>query len=234
MTDQQLFQRLPIEAAKRGIIPEIKTGKKSSYWLHGVINFILNIVYPKERKDVYLQYWTTFWRRICWSDSNGDRPSNWRTLVHELMHIRQEDKWGRPLFTFLYLWPLSQGILLLLLCWLPLLWVDGWLLLPWIGGWVVLAGLHFIPQLPDPWRKHWELQAYSVGIYYRAKDYGRVDDAYLLDRAKNFYSMTYYIMEPSKKKIERQLSEIAEEVLAGAHPVKDDPLVKLVEELRQG
>ena len=140
---------------------------------------------------------------------------------------------GRALFTFLYLWPLSQGALLLALCWLPLLWAEGWWRLLWIGVWVVVAGLHFVPQLPDPWRKHWELEGYTSNLYYYIQRYGSINKRAIREMAENFHSMTYYMMEPRKKRIEAQLDAIARKIEKGTHPVCGDDLIVLAEQLKK-
>jgi hypothetical protein len=42
--------------------------------------------------------------------------------------------------------------------------------------------------------------------------------------------MMYYIMEPNREKITKQLETLAVKVTAGDSPVKDYPIVKIAEE----
>ena len=235
MTDTEVFKALPIEAKKRGIVPKIKIGKKSTFWYHAVFNFFLNIIYPKDRKDAYLtNYWTTIGYSIAWPDKWGETPARWQTMTHELKHAAQAKKWTRPVFSFFYLWPLSQGALLALLGWIPLIWVPGWWKLLYAVLWLVIAGIHFIPQLPDPWRTHWEKQAYLISLYFHIQKYKTMQSWYLKNMVYNYTSMAYFMMEPRQDKIRTFFERAAAEIEKGVHPVKDEPLVKLVEEMRAG
>jgi len=227
MTDEEVFVALPVEVEKRGIVPKVKVGPKSSFWYHAAINVLLNLFYAKGSKDAYLtRFWTTIGYTISWPDDEGRSPSNWAILCHELKHAAQAARWTRPLFSYLYLWPLSQGLLILLLGWVGLPWTPGWWKLLYAITWVALAVIHFIPQIPDPWRTHWELQAYTISIFFHVQRYGRLEDWYLDGLVHNFSSMTYYMMAPRKDRIRKALKEIGDAVEARKHPVKDDPIVR--------
>jgi hypothetical protein len=255
MTDNELFRRLPAEAIKRGLItPKLRIGLKSYMWFHRGINFVLNWFYPKEKKDWYLKNTTTtLGFKIDFPDTAAEatvgdsnvkvdgsvfigqvilNATMWWTLLHELFHVRRAMKWTRIIYGWLYLWPLSQGVLLALLCWLPIFWSHGWYRVLWIVGWFIVAGLHFIPQLPDPFRKRDELEAYTASMWAFFIHYGKIDDDYLEWLIDNFHSMAYFIMEPNKDKIRRELIDIALQLEHGTHPIFNDPLVKLADELR--
>ncbi len=235
MTDQEIFEKLPLEAEKAGLVKKIKTGKKSSFWYHALFNFLLNLVYPKDRKDSYLErYWTTIGYSIAWPDKYGDRPEQWQTMAHELKHAQQAKKWSRPLFSYLYLWPMSQGALLILLGWVPLFWVPGFWKILYVALWLIISGAHFIPQLPDPWRKHWELQAYTISMYFHIQQYGRLEGWYKTSIVENFCSMAYFMMATSREKMTKEVVRIAREIMLGEHKVKDEPIVKIVEKLKNG
>lgn len=228
-----LFERIH-NRAKKELLPKLRVGPKSAFAIHTLINFILNIVYPAKRKDAYRKrYNTTLGYTIAMATAHGANVAkfgNWRTLCHEIRHALQAKKWTRFLFGYCYLWPLSQGILLALTCWLPVFWSNGWVMWVTMASWLVIAGLHFIPQLPDPWRKHWEFDAYSISMHLRHLVWGKIDEDYIRALAQNFHSMMYYIMEPNEEKIVRRLEKLATEIRGGNSPVKDYPIVKIAEE----
>jgi len=239
MTEQKLFKLIIPAAIKRGIIhKKTRVGKKSDFWYHKWINFILNIVYSKKNKDLYLKgFWTTIGFDIAGPDDSANEEGefhHWYTLGHELKHVKQAMRLTRLLFGFLYLWALSQGLLLAALCWLPVFWSSGWVTGLWIAGWLVIAGLHFIPQLPDPFRMKYELEGYAISMYFYLDRFGSIDDGYIDHLVNNFNSMAYYIMEPNRGKIKKILRKLSVEITMDKHPVKHDPIVKLIMELKSG
>jgi hypothetical protein len=229
----RLFHSI-LNRAKEEISSKIVVGPKSSFRIHSVINFILNLVYPKDRKDSYLNgFTTTLGYTIAMNGYSGNDASkfgNWRVLCHEIVHVMQAKKWTRFLFGILYMFPISFGIAMLLFGWIGLLWVPGLWKLLYVAGWLALSAAMFIPQLPDPWRSRWELEAYSVSMHLRHRVYGSLDDEYLDHLVKNFNSMAYYVMEPSKDKIRSRLTSIKEKIEAGESPVKYHPIVRIAEE----
>jgi len=220
--------------ARKEISPKITVGPKKAFALHTLINWILNLVYSKEKQDSYYKSFTT---TIGYSiairagaETADGKFTCWDVLAHEIYHVVQAMKWTRPLFFYLYLWPISQGIALLLGGWVGVFWVPGWWKLVYLGAWLVATGVHFIPQWPDPWRKRWELQAYTVSMHIHFLVHGHIKKEYIEDRAENFHSMAYFIMEPNKKKICAELEQITERIKSGDSPVKDLAIVKIVEE----
>jgi hypothetical protein len=237
MSDADLFDAIIQEAKNLDLISKkVRFGKKSDFWYHSWINRLLNLFYPKDRKDVYLnQYWTTIGYSIAAPDSAVDdegKCEDWETLIHELEHTRQARKWTRPFFAFLYLWPLSQGALFVLLSWLPFLWVPWDIAIICMGIMGLVGSIHFIPQWPDPWRAYWELKAYEISMYFRMRRRGNLSGAYIDSLVDNFSSMTYFMMEPRKSKIRTILDRISVAILMGKHPVVKHPLVKLAQRLR--
>ncbi len=232
MTDKDFFEAVLQEAKNLDLISQkVKFGKKSDFWYHCWFNRILNIVYPPDKKDTYLNnYWTTVGYTIAAPDDRVDdqgRCGNWTTLIHELEHTRQARKWTRVIFGYFYLWPLSQGLLCMLLCWLPALFLSGWVMWLSMVSLLFVGGLHFISQLPDPWRTHWEYKAYEISMFFHYRLQGVIDSAYLDRLVGNFTSMAYFIMEPRKKKIRKKLLLASVNITKGRRKVIHNPLVKL-------
>lgn len=234
MTDRDLFIYLIPAAKKRGIISDkvVYVGDKSKLLIHQIINFILNIFYPKSKKDSYLtNYWTTLGYTIT-SPKNRVDLDAWETLIHELFHTIQAHRWTRVLFGVLYLWPISLGILLLFLAWLPVFWASGWELVFWSVGWLVVSFLFFIPQLPDYWRSRWELEAYSATMCCMILKGLVVDTDYIDHLVDNFCSMSYGKMMCDRNKAKEIIDKTAMAVISGRHPIWSHPLIKLVCELK--
>lgn len=232
MTDQEIFQAILLRAKK--LNPHIRVVPKRKVWVHAVINKIMNLAYPASQKNYYMKFHTTLGDQIAMNDETGDTVEsfgNWQTLCHEIKHTLQGMKWTKLLFSFLYLFPISLSGLLFLTAWTPLLWTSGWGLLAWIGPWVVLAGILLHPSWPDPWRTRWELQAYTISMYLYHRVHGDIPTDYIDHQLKQFTSMNYYVMEPRKDKMRRILEAIAQQIRQGTHPVKDDPIVRIAEEV---
>jgi hypothetical protein len=70
-------------------------------------------------------------------------------LSHELVHIKQAQKWGKILFSILYLFPQCLAIFALLA---P---VSLWFLL----------FLLFLAPLPAPWRMYFEVGGYTMSLF---------------------------------------------------------------------
>lgn len=218
MDNVKLFQNI-LARAKKELNPKLRVGPKSQFGIHNLINAILNIVYPKTKKDAYLKnYNTTLGYTIAMAEYVGDDASkfgNWRTLAHEIQHAEDARKWTRVLFGFLYLWPISQGVVFLLFGWIGAIWCPGYWKLLYLMLWFVATGLHFIPQWPDPWRKHWEFKAYSISMYLRHLVNGDIPDWYIENLAKNFSSMMYYMMDPDHAGIKLELRKLASRIREG-------------------
>ena len=215
------------EAKQRRLVPSSTVVRpKKDIWYHAVINWLLNIFYPRHMKNAYRdRYWTTIGYTIAPTDKVSADATD--TTVHELFHVRDAWQKTRVVFGFLYLWPISQGVLLLFTCWLPLLWTSGWVFWLWFGVWLLVAGVHFIPVLPDPWRKRYELTAYTASMCLYYKRHGNLPDVYIEHITKQFTSMAYYVMEPNGKAMLKRIQKEAERIRAYNHPMLYDPLVTL-------
>jgi hypothetical protein len=218
MDNVKLFQNI-LARAKKELNPKLRVGPKSQFGIHKLINTLLNVIYPKKRQDAYRdRYNTTLGYTIAMADGHGDDAAkfgNWRTLCHEVQHAEDARKWTRVLFGFLYLWPISQGVLFLLAGWVPTIWVPGWWKLLSLGLWLALTAVHFIPQWPDPWRKHWEFKAYGISMYLRHMVWGDISDEYIEDLAGNFSSMMYYMMDPDHNGVKLELRRLAGRIKEG-------------------
>jgi hypothetical protein len=229
--DARLFHNIYSRAATE-LLPKLKVQPKSASSLHLLINAILNLVYPKDRRNSYLEnYSTTLGYTISIATGQGTTSfKNWQTLCHEIVHALDAKRWTRFVFGWFYLWPLSQGALLLLTCWLPIFWAGGRALAAWIFVWALVAGVHFIPQLPDPWRKHWELRGYTVSMHLRFLTEGKITANYIEQLVDNFHSMAYYIMAPNRGAISNALYKRADLIEKGESPVRDWPIVRIAED----
>ena len=231
--DKQLFLRITAEAISRGIVtPKVRVGLKSLWWYHCWLNKIANMFFPASEQNAFLiDYWTTIGFDIG-ACENADF-TEWRTLLHELQHVRQQMKWTRLLWLWLYGFPVSLALVFLAAIPLICVFAHGWLL----GGLttlaVTLAAACFIPQLPDPFRKRQELEAYTINMFFEHRKTGDISPVYIAWLVTTFHSMAYYIMDNNADKLKIELSNIAKEIIAGTHPVKDNPLVKLALELQQ-
>lgn len=229
----QLFQKIYFRS-QDDLVPKLCVGPKSSSKIHSIINWILNLVYPKSKKDYYLSsFTTTLGYSVSMAGKCGDRFEsfgNWRTLCHEVVHALQAKKWTRGLFGFLYLWPISQGIVLLLLGWVGAIWLSGWWVFVYLVSWLAVTGIHFIPHIPDPFRKLWEFEAYSVSMHLYNKVHGTVRPEYIDHLSKNFSSMAYYMMEPNDRKIKKELYRLSEKIVNGKSPVQHYKIVQIAEE----
>jgi hypothetical protein len=233
MSEQEIFQAI-LSRARTELNPKIRVVPKREVWIHSVINKIMNLVYPASQKDRYLAFHTTLGNEIAMNDEAGKTSKdfgNWEVLCHEIKHTLQAMKWTRVLFSSLYLFPISLAILLILTAWTPLLWVSGWKLALWIVPWVGVGALLLHPRWPDPWRTRWELQAYTISMYLYHRITGDIPASYIQFQLDQFTSLNYYIMEPNKEKMRRILTDNARLIMEGKHPVKDEAIVKIAEEV---
>lgn len=215
MNDKVLTNLLVKNAKRPGCIPKLQLVSKSSSWLMRAINVLFNL-WSGSNKDFFLnRFWTTIKYTIYWpADKNRAEITQWGVIAHELVHCFQRKRWG-ILFPILYLFPINLAALLVLTCWLPVFWASGWVLAVWIPVWAAVGLLLFLPWIPDPWRSRWELQAYAVTIYGWHLKYGFVDDRNLQTLAKNFTGMSYYMMDPRKEHVIRNMKKIRDEIVLG-------------------
>lgn len=217
--------------AKEELLPKLWVTSKKACTIHLIINTLFNLFLPKDEHDSYLnKYNTTLGYTIAMASTYSQFSIQCEMLCHEIIHALQAKKWTRFLMAFLYMWPLSQGALLLLTCWLPIFWASGWVLACYICCWVIIALLHFIPQLPDPWRHLWEIEAYSVSMYLHYKITSFIPIGYINDIADNLHSMNYYITTINRNKICGQLYRIKKDIENGTSDIQNNPVVKIAVE----
>jgi hypothetical protein len=76
-------------------------------------------------------------------------------LAHEVVHIAQSEKYGKFLFSLIYLFPQCLALFALgaifAVFWLPMLWC--------------LLFLIFIAPIPAPWRARFEFDGYSMSLF---------------------------------------------------------------------
>jgi len=134
------------------------------------------------------------------------------TILHELVHVSDKNKYGFLLFTFAYLFP---QILLILS--IPLI-IISWKF--------IIISLFLISPIPALGRAYLEYRAYCMTIYVLyvlTKQYGlNVDFSTLKSNIVNqFTSSSYYFMFPFKNIINSKLNNVIENCLKNKHPFED-------------
>lgn len=240
MSNRSMFVTLQSRANERWFKGKLRVVRKNQIELFRIINRILNVVYDKQ--DRFIKgFWTTLCYgfilpRVVVAAPQVDKPlvlDQWWTLAHECGHGLQAKRWTPYVFAYFYMWPLTQGVLLMLSCWVPVFWASGWSLVGWIVGWFLFGALHFIPKLPDPWRTHWEFECYCISMYYRKVRYGKIDNEYVERLVGLFTDMSYYQMASSEKRMSKKLFAARNEIERGTHAVAKHPVVVLVDEIRK-
>jgi len=219
---------------QRELLPSFRVVRKEDVAIHRFFNWVLNLFYPASLKDGYLELCsTTLAYKAALARATERKPGvfwDWMTLCHEATHGLQARRYSPALFLFLYLWPLSQGLLIFLLIGLPFIWATGWILGAWLLGWFVIAGLHFIPQWPDPYRTRFELEAYFVSLHLEYMVFGKLSWERVDSIASQFHSMAYFMMEPRQARIKRKIRTAVVAICRNQSPVKDHPIIKIAEE----
>jgi hypothetical protein len=151
----------------------------------------------------------------------------WWTLAHEWRHLVQHKKYTGPGFSLLYLFPQILAVFSLL-----------GILAIWFSNWWLLSLLFLVclAPLPAPWRKKFELEAYTVTIAASVWSQGVVYQEQLESIAENFYGKWYYFMWPFKKSIKKDLENEVRNVISGKY---DNDLVfkqlkEILESSRRG
>jgi len=143
-------------------------------------------------------------------------------LLHELMHVKDSQKFSRPLFSFLYLFPLSLIPFLI-----PLFFF-------WWKPALVLTVLFLLP-LPAYFRMIFEKRAYMVSLYVVKSLEKRLNFTHDLIKDKDFYidqfhTGAYYFSWPFKS-INNEFEQALTKVESGNRPFEDpffDTLDKLI------
>lgn len=232
--NELLFDRI-FYRAKKELIPELTVGYKSQFFIHRFLNAFFNLIYPSDMKNAYLNRYTTILGySIAFSNDSSEKSGKlgrWRVLCHEVVHALQAKTYTRGLYSFLYMYPVSLGIVLLLTCWIPFIFL-GWTAAGIIvsSAWFVIALVNFIPQLDDPWRTEWELEAYKVTLYLYFMVHGTPPRSYVDRLVWNFHSMAYYMMTRDTQRLQRVFENEVKLLEQGMSSVKNHPIVQIAEE----
>lgn len=134
---------------------------KSSSKLMKAIGWLFGVT--KISPEFMTRYITIIGSTIYFPDNmlaNPDGESMLRTVAHETVHANDAKRFSAPLFSFLYLFPQSLGLLALLS--LLAFWKAGFI-------WCLLFLLCLAP-LPAPFRYWFELRAYRMNILFCRKE----------------------------------------------------------------
>lgn len=240
--DIELYKRLYMRL-RLTVLPNVTIRFKRLSWSQKVINFFMSMfVY----KDMYYSYYTTFRNTIyssCTSKIPPNRSTvpftefttgNWIVFCHEATHIlKQIKKYTYPLFAFLYAFPISIGILVLLTGMgssTYLLFVNGYAAIIVCMTTALISASLCMPGLPTPWRRNWELEAYTVTMHLYHLRHGKLPADYIKWVVSQFQSKTYWVMEPNFDKITQEINARAVAIQIGRSPVKDYAIVRIAEE----
>lgn len=177
-------------------------------------------------KSFMTQFTTTIGSTIYFPNRKFEqiRPvSTLIVLLHELVHVHDAKKWTRPIFSFLYLFPLSLSLLFL-----PLLFFS----------WKIFLPLLIISLLPLPayFRMSFEKRAYLVSLYCAQKLSVKKQFNINLENAakgylENFKDSDYYFMWPFSN-LDKEFANAVVKVKAGERPYEDpvfEALDKIIE-----
>lgn len=184
---------------------------------------------------------TVYWPRKRLEESN--QSSSIITLTHEYQHAKDAQKRTSFLFSLLYLFPLIlalPGVLLVLssLVWIPLMAFGviawSWWLLP------LLLTVIFLAPLPAPWRKHYELKGYIMGLFatneilkergMETKNRIEILQSQANSQNKQFTGPAYYFMWPFG--VEDDLHEAVEDIISEKILEKDDIYPEIAKALK--
>ncbi len=142
-------------------------------------------------------------------------------LMHELVHVYDAHRLGRPLFFFLYLTPQ----ILSLLC-LPLFLVSWKLALPLM--------LFFLLPLPSYFRMYFERRGYFTTLYVMNALNKKYQLNTQLEGSKDYYvgqftGSAYYFMWPFSS-LQAQFEDAINKISAGGRPF-EDPVFDIIDNL---
>lgn len=187
-------------------IPEYKIAFKTESLLMKVLGKILFF-----NKSFMNNYTTTLGRTIYFTNRNyvKSHPVTTRvTLVHELVHVKDYEKYGPILFTLMYGAPQILAPLALVL-----LFVAPW----WIAlAWAALC----LAPIPAYFRMRLEQKAYTFSLYclHKINMQGyKIDfDRQIANYVDNFTTSDYYYMWPLFN--DKHFKEALSEIQAGRKP----------------
>lgn len=178
MSDRQIFQALVVYATAK--FKGFKLVHKQNSLLMRVLSRVLFF-----NKTFMSGYITTIGSTIYWP-GDASTSSDWRTLAHELVHVRDKDRalGGMLGFSLAYLFPQSLALLALLA---PVVAFWG----PY--GWLLLLALIAAAPFPAPRRRHYEEKGYTMSLVCAALD-GPISQWTKDNIVEQFVGSSYYWM----------------------------------------
>lgn len=109
-------------------------------------------------KDFMTSYVTTIGSSIYFPTEQyikDNEKNSIAILAHEIVHIAQAEKYGKFLYSLMYLFPQCLALLaigsVLSIFWMPMLWC--------------LVFLVFLAPIPAPWRAKFEIDGYTMSLF---------------------------------------------------------------------
>jgi hypothetical protein len=131
--------------------PKASLKAKSTSVLQRALGFAFKNIVPFN--PLYMQQYITVVGDTIWMpEKDLGEGALFQTLVHENIHFKQKKKYGNALFSFLYLSPLTVGLVGLVLA----LAFHSWI--------VALSALVLLAPLPAYFRFSWEVEAYRTSL----------------------------------------------------------------------
>jgi len=145
-------------------------------------------------------------------------------LYHELVHIKDMEKYTLPLFGLLYLLPQLLALLAI-----PLAFFAAWYV---ALAWFVL----FMLPIPAYFRMKFELKAYTFSVYtlYKmnaVKGYAINFDRQIDSYTSQFTNMSYYLMWPFGSAIKKHLTDALANFKEGKRFIYEDEYYDMVDYL---
>ena len=203
---------------KRYYVFDIKYKDKSFFMK--LLGFLLFF-----NKNFMTSYITTIGNTIYFPNE-GYIKNNERSaigiLAHEIVHVEQSEKYGRILFSLMYLFPQCFALLALgavfATLWLPMLWC--------------LVFLVFLAPIPAPWRTKFEIDGYTMSLFminvdliHRGYTVENIEKE-LLERSilidsMHFKGPNYWFMWPFgvRKVFEKKINDICNGVISDTNEI---------------
>jgi hypothetical protein len=192
---------------------------KIRYKNESLLMRLIAIIVCLFNRNFMTDYITTIGNTIYFPNKEyvkNNQLSAMAVLAHEIVHVEQSEKYGRVLFSALYLFPQVLALIsvfaIFAVFWLPMLWF--------------LTFLVFLAPLPAPWRAKFEFEGYTMSLFvqdllgkYRnyPKDVILKDLSMIAVRTdqKNFKGSFYYFMWPfgMEKDFEKKINDISDGVI---------------------
>lgn len=182
LTDREMTER--IISIGRQYVPEFKVIDKRSSLFHKTIGRLF---------PAYMAYyWTTIGYTAAYPAGS---QYDWASIAHEIEHARQSKKYTRPLFYFLYLFPVSL---------VPLFIALGFI----FNYWYFIAAIISLLPIPAIFRSIFELEGYKTTIRIETwMGHNRIKDRIEEIAKFSFGGAGYYFMWPFKSIIKMSLAK---------------------------